>query len=155
MTLKTAVAAPFRHLRKTALRKSEIVYYYALDRKWMSTEQASTLLKNAEDEGLLSQTGGVFSPSFDPGSVEIPLGYRPTSAVFERKDVFTELVTRISRAIKKEDTEVIAEMNRVIREGFDNNLLPEAAIAIVARRHNVSIEDCLGALEKSMKKGNR
>ena len=155
MTLKTAVAAPFRHLRKTALKKSEIVYYFALDRKWMSTEQASVLIKNAEEEGLLCQSAGVFTLSFDPNEVTIPLGYRPTSAVFERKDVFTELVTRIARAVKKEDTDIIAEMNHVIREGFDDNLLPEAAIAIVARRHNVPIDDFVSALEKNMRKENR
>lgn len=155
MTLKTAVAAPFRHLRKAALKKSELVYYYALDRKWMSTEQAATLLKNAEEEGLLKQDGGTYSPSFDPGTVTIPLGFKPTSAVFERKDVFAELVGRIARARKKEDTEVIAEMNQLIREGFDNNLLPEAAIAIIAKRYNVPIGDYIGALEKSIKKENR
>ena len=33
------VAAPFKHTRKTKMRKYEFVYYYALDRKWMSTDQ--------------------------------------------------------------------------------------------------------------------
>jgi len=155
VTLKTAVAAPFRHLRRTALKKSELVYYYALDRKWMSTEQAAILLKNAEEEGLLVHDGTVYTLSFDPGAVTIPLGYKPTSAVFEKKDVFAEVVNRIARALKKEETEVIAEMNKVIRDGFDGNLLPEAAIAIVARRHNVPVDDCFPALEKSMRKGDR
>jgi len=155
LTLKTAAAAPFRHLRKAALKKSELVYYYALDRKWMSTEQASALLKNAVEAGLLADEGGTYSPLFDPGTVTIPLGFKPTSAVFEKRDVFTELVNRIARTLKKEETDVIAEMNQVIREGFDNNLLPEAAIAIVARRHNVPFDDCLEALQKSIKKGNR
>ncbi len=155
MTLKTAVAAPFRHLRKTALKKSELVYYYALDRKWMSTEQASTLLRNAEEEGLLVHDGTMYSPSFDTGTVTIPLGFRPTSVVFDKKDVFAEVVSRIARTLKKDDTEVVAEMNQVIRAGFDGNLLPEAAIAIVARRYNVPIDDYIGALEKSIRKGDR
>ena len=108
MTLKTAVAAPFRHLRKAALKKSELVYYFALDRKWMSTEQAALLLKNAEEEGLLVHDGAVYSLSFDPATVTIPLGYKPTSAVFEKKDVFTEIVRRIAHALKKDETAVIA-----------------------------------------------
>ena len=155
MTLKTAVAAPFRHLRKASLKKSELVYYYALDRKWMSTEQAGILLKNAEDEGLLVHDGMLYSPSFDTGTVTLPLGYKPTSAVFEKKEVFTEVVNRIARTLKKDETEVIAEMNTVIRDGFDGNLYPEAAIAIVARRHNVPIDDCFNELEKSIGKGDR
>jgi hypothetical protein len=48
VTLRLAIAAPFKHTRKTGMRKNELVYYYALDRKWMSTEQANQLLKRAE-----------------------------------------------------------------------------------------------------------
>ncbi len=155
MTLKTTIAAPFRHLRKAAMKKSELVYYYALDRKWMSTEQAATLLRNAEEDGLLTREGDIFKPSFDFGTITIPIGFKPTSAIFEKKDVLNEAVRRIAHTLKKEDTEIVAEMNKLIREGFDNNLLPEAAIAIIARRHNVGIDDLIPALEKNMGKGNR
>ncbi len=47
------------------MRKNELVYYYALDRKWMSTEQANLLLQRAEEDGLLGQANGIFSPRFD------------------------------------------------------------------------------------------
>ncbi|OPY37035.1 MAG: hypothetical protein A4E35_01497 [Methanoregula sp. PtaU1.Bin051] len=155
MTLKTTIAAPFRHLRKAAMKKSELVYYYALDRKWMSTEQAAMLLRNAEEDGLLAREGDLYKPAFDAGTVTIPIGFKPTSAIFDRKDAFGEAVTRIAHVLKKEDTEVVAEMNRLIIEGFDHNLLPEAAIAIIARRHKVCIDDLIPVLEKNMKKGDR
>jgi hypothetical protein len=153
VTFRITVAAPFRHSRKTAMRKNELVYYYALDRKWMSTEQAAALLKNAEEDGLLALEGGVYRPVFDPGTVTIPIGFKPTSAIFEKKDPVAIMVNRIARAIKKDDTEVVAEMNRLIKAGFDGNLHPEAAIAIIARRHNIPFEDLFEALEKNMKKG--
>jgi len=63
VTLRLTIAAPFKHTRKTAIRKNELVYYYALDRKWMSTEQANQLLKRAEEEGLLSIDNGLYSPA--------------------------------------------------------------------------------------------
>jgi len=44
-------------------------------------------------------------------------------------------------------------MNRLIKDGFDNRLMPEAAIAIIARRHNVPFEDCIPSLEQNIKKG--
>jgi hypothetical protein len=152
VTLKITIAAPFRHSRKTAMRKNELVYYFALDRKWMSTEQANLLLKNAEEEGLLVQENGVFSPKFDISGVNIPVGFKPSSAIFERRDPVQELIGRIARESKKEETEVVAEMNRLIREGFDGNLLPEAAVVIIAKRHNVPFEDKLEALTSSVKK---
>ena len=64
MTIQLTVAAPFKHTRKTGMRKNELVYYYALDRKWMSTEQANLLLRRAEEDGLLREENGVFYPVF-------------------------------------------------------------------------------------------
>jgi hypothetical protein len=152
VALKTTIAAPFRHSRKTAMRKNELVYYFALDRKWMSTEQANLLLKNAEEEGLLVQENGVFSPNFDISGITIPVGFKPTSVIFEKKDPVQDLIRRIAQATKKEETEIVAEMNLLIKGGFDGNLLPEAAAAIVAKRHNVPFEDKLEDLKASVKK---
>jgi hypothetical protein len=152
VALKTTIAAPFRHSRKTAMRKNELVYYFALDRKWMSTEQANLLLKNAEEEGLLVQENGVFSPNFDISGITIPVGFKPTSVIFEKKDPAQDLIRRIAQATKKEETEVVAEMNLLIKGGFDGNLLPEAAAAIVAKRHRVPFEDKLEDLKASVKK---
>jgi hypothetical protein len=152
VTFRITVAAPFRHSRKTAMRKNELVYYYALDRKWMSTEQANLLLKNAEEEGLLVQDNGIYSINFDISGVIVPIGFKPTSAIFEKKDPLQEIIGRIARATGTQDTDVVAEMNKLIRDGFDGNLLPEAAIVIIARRHNVPFEDTLEVLQASVKK---
>ena len=151
--MKTTTAAPFRHLRKPALKKSELVYYYALDRKWMNTEQAAAFIRNAEEGGLLVNEGGVYKPTFDYAAVTIPIGFKPTSVIFEKKDPVAEIINRIAKAMQKEETEVVAEMNRLIREGFDNNLMPEAAIAVIARRYNVPFEDCIPSLVQNAKKG--
>ena len=134
------------------MRKNELVYYFALDRKWMSTEQANLLLKNAEEEGLLVQENGVFSPNFDISGITIPVGFKPTSVIFEKKDPVQDLIRRIAQTTKKEETEIVAEMNQLIKGGFDGNLLPEAAAAIIAKRHNVPFEDKLEDLKASVKK---
>ena len=151
MTLKTTIAAPFRHTRKTGMRKNELVYYYALDRKWMSKEQATLLLQRAEEDGLLRQENGVFSPTFDSAGVVLPVGFRPSSAIFERNDPTQELIGRIARARNIDETEIVAEMNRLIRERFDTNLLPPAALAILAKKHNVPFEDLRDTLRQGLK----
>jgi len=134
------------------MRKNELVYYYALDRKWMSTEQANLLLKNAEEEGLLVQDNGIYSPNFDISGVPIPIGFKPTSAIFEKKDPLQEVIGRIAKATGTQDTDVVAVMNKLIKDGFDGNLLPEAAIVIIAQRHKVPFGDKLEALITSVKK---
>jgi len=153
VTLQTTVAAPFRHTRKTGMRKNELVYYYALDRKWMSTDQANSLLRRAEEEGLLKLENGVYSVLFDPATVSIPIGFKPSSAIFERNDPAQELIERIALAKGVQETVIVAEMNKVIKEQFDGNLLPPAAIVLLAKRYNLPFEDHLDSLRQSVKKG--
>ena len=148
MTFKTAVAAPFKHTRKSGMKKNELVYYFALDRKWMSTEQASLLLKRAEDDGLLRLENGIYTPLFDVSSVVIPIGFKPTSAIFDRHDPSQELIARIARARKVEETEVVADMNKLIRESFDGNILPPAALLLLAKENDVLFDDLLDSLQQ-------
>ncbi len=152
MTLRLTVAAPFKHTRKTMMRKNELIYYYALDRKWMSTEQANQLLKRAEEEGLLSLENGQYTPLFDLSGLTLPVGFRPTSGIFDTQDPVQELIGRIARAGSVEETQIVAEMNRIIKENFDNNLLPPAALVLLARRHGIPFEDLLDALTAAAKK---
>jgi hypothetical protein len=152
VTLSITIAAPFKHTRKTGMRKNELVYYYALDRKWMSTEQANLLLHRAEEDGLLSQENGVFTPRFDLAGVMIPIGFKPTSAIFERNDPMQELISRIAKARNVQETEIVADMNKVIKEQFDGNLLPAAALVLLAKKDAVPFDDLMDALRQSMKK---
>ena len=153
MTLQTTIAAPFRHTRKTGMRKNELVYYYALDRKWMSTDQANILLRRAEEEGLLNLANGVYSVLFDPATVTIPIGFRPSSAIFERNDPAQELIGRIAHKRGVPETEIVAEMNKLIKEQFDGNLLPPAALTLLAKKYGTVFDDLRDPLRQSVRKG--
>jgi len=152
VTLRLTVAAPFKHTRKTGMRKNELVYYYALDRKWMSTEQANLLLKRAEEEGLLGIENGQYSPRFDVAALILPVGFKPSSGIFERHDPAQELIGRIARARSLEETDVVVEMNRIIRDNFDTHLLPPAALVLLAKNSGVQFDDLLDALKGAVKK---
>ncbi|MCK9592614.1 MAG: DUF2240 family protein [Methanoregula sp.] len=152
MTVKITIAAPFKHTRKKGMRKNELVYYYALDRKWMSTDQANLLLSRAEEDGLLGQQNGVFSPRFDINEIIIPVGFKPTSSIFERNDPSQELIGRIAKAQGLQETAVVSEMNRIIKEQFDGNLLPAAALVLLAKKYQVPFKDQRDALAGTVKK---
>jgi hypothetical protein len=152
VTFQITVAAPFKHTRKTGMRKNELVYYYALDRKWISTEQANLLLRRAEEDRLIRQENGVYSPLFDVSSVIIPIGFKPSSTIFEQHDPSQELIARIARTRKMQETAVVAEMNRLVREGFDGHLLPSAALVLLAKQENIPFEDLHDGLLQSVKK---
>jgi hypothetical protein len=135
------------------MRKNELVYYFALDRKWMSTEQANLLLRRAEEDGLLGQENGIYSPRFDISGLTIPIGFKPTSTIFERNEPSQELIGRIAKTRGMQETEVVAEMNRIIKEGFDGNLIPAAALVVLAKKYDVPWADLRDALKQSVKKG--
>jgi hypothetical protein len=153
VTIRITIAAPFKHTRKTGMRKNELVYYFALDRKWMSTEQANLLLRRAEEDGLLGQENGIYSPRFDISGLTIPIGFKPTSTIFERNEPSQELIGRIAKTRGMQETEVVAEMNRIIKEGFDGNLIPAAALVVLAKKYDVPWADLRDALKQSVKKG--
>lgn len=131
------MAAAFRHLRKERLQKVEFIYYISIDRKWMNKDQAALLLERARDEGLIIQKDGTFVPAFDPAEVDIPLGFKPSGDVLEKHDPVERLVADIARKAGAETQSIYAEMNRIISDTFLGNLMPEAAVVILARRYQV------------------
>ncbi|MDN7012138.1 DUF2240 family protein [Methanoculleus sp. FWC-SCC3] len=153
MSVKIAVAAPFKHMRKERLQRSEFVFYIAIDRKWMNKEQASQLLERAKSEGLIEVDGGAIRPLFDVADVSIPLGFKPTSDVLATAESpYEELIGRIAAATEKPPQEVVAELHRIVTDNFDGNIRVEAAVVILAKKYGVAFDDKLPALEKSIAK---
>jgi hypothetical protein len=153
VSVKIAVAAPFKHMRKERLQKSEFVFYIAIDRKWMNKEQANQLLERAKAEGLVEMDGGAIRPLFDLAEVSIPLGFKPTSDVLAAEESpYEELIGRIAAATGNPPQEVVAELHRVVADNFDGNIRVEAAVVILAKKYGVAFDDKLPALERSVAK---
>lgn len=152
LSLTITLAAPFRHARKNQLKKNEIIYYLAFDRHWMNIEQANLLLSKAGEEGLIEAEGDMIRPTFDLSDVEIPIGFKPSSAIFERSDPYQDMLGRIVTETGQTPQTVVSEMNTLIQKEFDGNIRPEAAIIIIAKKYNVGFEDMLPALRDQILK---
>jgi hypothetical protein len=146
VSLPVTVAAPFKHTRKERLQKSEFIFYLTIDRKWMSRDQANQLLERAKAAGLLEVADGWVRPLLDISQVTVPVGFRPDSRIFESEEASQLLIGRIAAARGVPPAGVVAEVNRVIREGFDGNLRLPAAAVIVAERYRVGFSDLLDRL---------
>ncbi|GAB7014809.1 DUF2240 family protein [Methanogenium cariaci] len=152
MTLQTAVAAPFRHMHRGRLRRTEFIYFLAIDRRWMSRDQASSLITIALRENLLHEEEGVLVPSFNPAEVEIPLGFRPSEDIFVQGENYCDtLMVRIAEARDVSQKEVAAEIHALITERFDGRLIPEAGAVILARKYGVPFEDLIENLRESLR----
>jgi hypothetical protein len=106
-----------------------------------------------ESGGLVTSEGDMVSPLFNPGVVDLPLGFRPSSEIFAEEDPVNIVIGRIMEKTSRSETELTADLNRIIREEFDGLLWPEAAIILLARRHEVAFDDILPLLrEHAIKK---
>jgi hypothetical protein len=141
VSLQVTVAAPFKHTRKEKLQKSEFIFYLTIDRKWMSRDQANLVLDRAKTLGMVELADGWVRPLLDLSAITVPVGFRPDSGIFESEEASQLLIGRIATARGVPPGEVVAEVNRVIREDFDGNLRLPAAAAIVAARYRVDFTD--------------
>jgi hypothetical protein len=141
VSLPVTVAAPFKHTRKEKLQKSEFIFYLTIDRKWMSRDQANQLLEKAKAAGMVEVADGWVRPLLDLSAITVPVGFKPDSRIFESDEASQVLMGRIASARGVPPAEVVAEVNRVIRDGFDGNLRLPAAAAIVAKRNNIRFDD--------------
>lgn len=143
MTLKTTLAAPFYHSRADKLGRSELIYYYSFDRRWMDRDQVDLLLRRGMDQGLIRTDGEFFFLLFDPSEVQIPIGYKPSSAIFEVEDPVSQLIDRIASRNQLTQEEVASRMNELIRDKFDGKLRPEAALIILAKEYETEYADLI------------
>jgi hypothetical protein len=150
MTLQVTIAAPFYHTAKLAMNKSELIYYYAFDRRWMDRESVEVLLRRALDAGLLKIENDMFVPTFDVSHVSVPIGFKPSSSVLHVSDPFETLLDRISAQTQRSNEEVVAEVNALIEDEFYGNITVQAALICVAAKHGVYFLDEIEGLMQQM-----
>lgn len=156
--LETTVAAPFRHGRKDRLSKMELVFYYVQDKRWMSQDQAKKLIDLAAKRGLLLKEGAdnTYRCAESLGDITIPLGFRPGDEIFsessDEKDPIEALIEDIATATGRSRKDLAAEMQE-IAEHFDNLLVPEASVVLLAKKYGVNTVAYIPALRAAMREG--
>jgi hypothetical protein len=138
MSLRRAVAAPFRQRGVDRLKKSEFVVALSLDWEWFSPDQAQRLADVAATEGLVERTDGdELVVTFDPLAVEIPDGFEPDESVLQERSIFERLLAAIVDAgIEKHDA--VGSINQLQAE---LGVSVEAAAALYARRQGIDVTD--------------
>lgn len=150
MTLKTTLAAPFYHSHASKLGRSELIYYYFFDRRWMDRDEVDLLLERGLDQGLLKTDGEYFYLTFDVADIQIPIGYKPSSSIFEVADPIQQLMDRIASREGQTQEEIAGRMNKIIGDRFDGNLRPEAALAILAKMTGTPCDDLVRSLDTGL-----
>jgi len=137
MSLRTAVAAPFRSRGRDRLAESEFVVALSLDRDWFTPDQAKRLVDVAAGEGLLERADGDIVATFDPDSVRVPDDYEPEESILQQRSTFERALDAVV-ADGTEKREAVAGINRLQSE---LGLAVEAAAVVYARRRGVDTAD--------------
>jgi len=135
VSLRVAVAAPFRQRGTERLAESEFVVALSLDRDWFSPDQAKRLVDVAVGEGLLAHEDGELSCTFDPSGVAVPEGFVPDDDVLRDRSTFERVLERLVDA-GAEKHEAVAGIND-LQQRLD--LTVEAAAVVYGRREGVDV----------------
>ena len=135
MSLRRAVAAPFRQRGVERMNESEFVVALSLDRDWFSPDQAKRLVDVATGEGLLDRSGDDIVASFDVGTVDVPEDFVPDESVIQERSVFQQVLDSVvDTGVDKQDA--VADINRLQTE---LGVTIEAAAVLYARRNGVDV----------------
>jgi hypothetical protein len=135
MSLRTAVAVPFRQAGQASMPESEFVVALSLDRDWFTPDQAKRLLDVAASEGFVTRTDGQVTVEFSADDVEVPEGFVPGESILQERSTFERLLSAIEDAgVEKQSA--VAEINAL---QADLGVTVEAAAVVYARRRGVDV----------------
>lgn len=137
MSLRTAVAAPFRMRGSDRMGESEFVVALSLDRDWFSPDQAKRLVDVAASEGLVERDGDELVLGFSQDEISIPEDFEPDDDVIRKRSTFERVLDAIvETGTEKQDA--VAAINRL---QSDLGVTLEAAAVVYARRHGIDVTD--------------
>ncbi|MFD1585381.1 DUF2240 family protein [Halorientalis brevis] len=137
MSLRTAVATPFRQQGRDRMGKSEFVVALSLDRDWFSPDQAKRLLDVAASEGLVERADGEVAVTFDLDEVTVPDGFVPDESILQERSTFERVLDAIVDAgVQKQ--EAVAAINSL---QADLGVTVEAAAVVYARRQEIDVSE--------------
>ncbi|MFQ3476575.1 DUF2240 family protein [Halonotius sp. F2-221B] len=142
MSLKVAVAVPFRQQGTDRLGEGAFVVALSLDREWFSPDQAKRLVDVAVGRGLLEKADGDLVAAFDLDAVDIPSNYTPDTDILREQSTFEQLLDRMTDAGMEKQAAVAAANETQRRLG----ITLEAAAVLVATREGIAVDTAADAV---------
>ena len=146
MSLKVAVAVPFRQQGTDRLGEGAFVVALSLDREWFSPDQAKRLVDVAVGRGLLEKADGDLVATFDLDAVDIPSNYTPDTDILREQSTFEQLLDRMTDA-GMEKQEAVAAANETQRR---LGITLEAAAVLVATREGIAVDTAADAVRAEL-----
>lgn len=137
MSLRTAIAAPFREEGSREMGESAFVVALSLDRDWFSPDQAKRLVDVAASEGLLRRDDGRLKAQFDPQETTVPEDFRPEESILQERSTFERVLDVLVEAGEKKQS-AVAAVNGL---QSDLGVTIETAAVLYAHRQGIDVEE--------------
>ncbi len=150
----------FKRSGKDKLTEPEIYLPLSLELGWFSAKEAKGFVAYALQQKLLEKKDGLLTPSFDVEKITVPVGFLPTEKSFaiektelkeEEQNSIDVIVKQIVEKTGKEPKDVFEEIKQAETE---KNILPEVAVLLVAKEHDVAVNGYFSSVEKAIFKEN-
>lgn len=147
MSLRVAVAAPFKSKGVERMPEQTFVVGLSLDRDWTSPDQAKDIVDLAERDGLVRREDGELVVTFDPDEVSIPEGFTLDASVFEERAPFE----RILDALVADGLERQAAVARVNDLQSRLGVTADTAAVVFARTRGLDVEDVAATVAQDLR----
>lgn len=147
MSLRVAVAAPFKSKGVDRLPEQKFVVGLSLDRDWTSPDQAKDIVDLAEQDGLLRREDGDLVVTFDPDDVSIPEDFTLDASVFEERAPFE----RILDALVADGLERQAAVASVNDLQSRLGVTADTAAVVFARTRGLDVEDVAATVAQDLR----
>ncbi|MBK7386984.1 MAG: DUF2240 family protein [Methanothrix sp.] len=130
------MATPFKKRGKKSLKVSDFIFALSLDLKWGPPEKVRALLREAEAEGLVTMDGEMVSAAFDLESMEVPLGFKPST----EEGILDQGIRLIISQTGMSRREVIALANEK-QDMLEKLVELDAVVLLLAREMGIDVHD--------------
>lgn len=147
MSLRVAVAAPFKRAGRERLSEQAFVVDLAVDRNWVSPDQAKRLVELARSRGLLEAEADDLLVTFDVADVTIPEGFTPDESLFQARSP-VEIVIDALVESGTDRREAVASINALQQE---LSVTAGAAAVLRARQTDLDVPEAVTAVETELR----
>ncbi len=135
--LEKTVAKAFKLRGKARLSRTEFTFALAYELKWFTPEESKEVLDMALKQGLLKESGGKLSPTFNVKTIEVAEGFKPAD-VLKGKSLLDEILDLLAGA--GVDRNAAPDMVEKKRNDYGGLITPETAALIIAKEKNLDVE---------------
>ncbi len=138
--MRELLAFVFQRKGSANMSVDDFVYGPAADLGWFTSKEMRKVLEIAQKADLVIRDNDTVRTNFDPGTVDIPLGFKPSKDILNeevKRPVFQRILDEILAGTKgKSKSEIISMVNQKQER---MNIEIEVALLLVARELKLTL----------------